>query len=196
MTMDEGKIVLDRKAFGALAVDSRVKILKALSERRKMLTELSAELKLSASSTKEHLDTLVEAGLIEKFDEGHKWKYYSLTKKGSGIITPGREIRVWVVLGLSIIGMLASSLLMFNAFPAPAAGAGEVVQATALAAPAPSAMNSDISALARQGAVPAAAEAPRADSGAQPQSLYLALGALCALAAAVCVANLAISRMR
>ena len=45
--MDQDRIVLDKKAFGALAVDSRVKLLKALSVRRKMLTELSDELKLS-----------------------------------------------------------------------------------------------------------------------------------------------------
>ncbi len=204
--MDEGRIVLDRKAFGALAVDSRVKLLKALTGRRKMLTELAAELKLSASSTKEHLDTLVEAGLIEKFDEGHKWKYYALTRKGSGIITPDREIKVWVVLGMSIIGLLISSLLMFNALPVGAAG--EASQTMALAAPsapvtapAPAAPlapatsgRAQMNDLAKQGVVTAAAEAPPPDS--PPPSLYMVFSALCAVIAAVCVVYLAIDRMR
>jgi len=117
--MDENKIVLDRKAFGALAVDSRVKILKALKERRKMLTELSDEMKLSASSTKEHLDTLVDAGLISRIDDGHKWKYYELTRKGSEIVTPDREIRVWVLLGMSVVGLASAAFLMIAGAPAP-----------------------------------------------------------------------------
>jgi len=122
--MDENKIVLDRKAFGALAVDSRVKILKALKERRKMLTELSDEMKLSASSTKEHLDTLVDAGLISRIDDGHKWKYYELTRKGSEIVTPDREIRVWVLLGMSVVGLASAAFLMM-------AGAAVPMQVTA-----------------------------------------------------------------
>ena len=134
--MDEDKIVLDRKAFGALAVDSRVKILKALKERRKMLTELSGELGLSASSTKEHLDTLVDAGLISRIDDGHKWKYYELTRKGGEIVTPDREIRVWVLLGMSVVGLASAALLMM----APAQPQIEATAPTALAsAPLPEA---------------------------------------------------------
>ena len=37
--MEEDKIVLDRKSFEALAVDSRVKLLKSLKQRRKTLKE-------------------------------------------------------------------------------------------------------------------------------------------------------------
>ena len=137
--MMEDKIVLDRKAFGALAVDSRVKILKALRERRKMLTELADELGLSASSTKEHLGILVEAGLIERIDDGHKWKYYALTKKGAEIVSPGREIRVWILLGISLIGFIYSTMFLFISTPSPSmlsmtqvsAPAGEALTAIA-----------------------------------------------------------------
>jgi DNA-binding transcriptional ArsR family regulator len=89
--MEEEKIILDKLSFGALAVDSRVKILKALRERRKTLSELSTELGLSPSSTKEHLEKLVDAALIEKMEEGHKWKYYELTKKGAQLVSPNRN---------------------------------------------------------------------------------------------------------
>ncbi|MFZ5501776.1 MAG: ArsR/SmtB family transcription factor, partial [Candidatus Micrarchaeota archaeon] len=96
----EGKIVLDRKSFEALAVDSRVRILKSLKERRKTLSEVASEQKMSLSGVKEHLETLERVGLIAKKDDGHKWKYYELTKKGMDIVAP-RELRVWILLSLS-----------------------------------------------------------------------------------------------
>jgi len=113
--MEEEKIVLDKKSFGALAVDSRVNILKALRERRKTLTELSDELKLSVSSTKEHLDKITDAGLAKKVEEGHKWKYYELTRKGERLVSPDTEVRVWVLLGISFIAFIFS--MMFIAGP-------------------------------------------------------------------------------
>lgn len=184
--MDEDRIVLDRKAFGALAVDSRVKLLKALRERRKMLTELADELKLSASSTKEHLEMLLKADLVEKFDDGHKWKYYSLTKKGAGIITPDREIKVWVILGMSILGLLASSLFMFNALPGAASEAPEAMMLTA-AAPAASAnvsVQADI--LPAKNITPA--------SNKLPSSPYVIFAAICTLVAVGCIVYLAIKK--
>lgn len=105
--MDEDKIVLDRKSFEALAVDSRVKILKSLKQRRKTLSELAKEQKMSVSGVKEHLETLEKVDLIEKIDDGHKWKYYELTKKGKEIIAP-REIRVWILLAISIFALVLS----------------------------------------------------------------------------------------
>ena len=82
-SMEEEKVVLDRKSFEALAVDTRVKILKSLKERRKTLSEIAKEQGMSVSGIKEHLETLEHVGLIEKKDDGHKWKYYELTKKGA-----------------------------------------------------------------------------------------------------------------
>ncbi|HSB46434.1 MAG TPA: winged helix-turn-helix domain-containing protein [Candidatus Bilamarchaeum sp.] len=118
--MDDEKIVLDRKSFEALAVDSRVKILKSLKQRRKTLSELAKEQGMSVSGVKEHLETLEKVGLIEKMDDGHKWKYYELTKKGQDIVAP-KELRVWILLSISTIALVAS---MFAILSAPeAAGA-------------------------------------------------------------------------
>lgn len=111
--MDEDKIVLDRKSFEALAVDSRVRILKSLKQRRKTLSELANEQKMSVSGVKEHLETLEKVGLIEKFDDGHKWKYYELTRKGNEIVGP-KEIRVWILLVTAIVALLASFTAMFS----------------------------------------------------------------------------------
>lgn len=109
--MDES-IRLDRKSFEALAGQTRVKILKSLLRRRKTLTELSHELGLSPSTTKEHLDVLVDSELAQQVDEGRKWKYYELTRRGMSIVQP-HELKVWIVLGLSII---AAGAAIFNLF--------------------------------------------------------------------------------
>ena len=112
ITMSEDKIVLDKKSFSALAVDSRVNILKALRERRKTLTELSGELKLSVSSTKEHLEKLEQAELVVKVEDGHKWKYYELTRKGEQLVAPNPAVRVMVLLGIAVIGFVYSLVLL------------------------------------------------------------------------------------
>jgi DNA-binding transcriptional ArsR family regulator len=112
--MDEDKIVLDRKSFEALAVDTRVRILKSLRERRKTLTEISTEQKMSVSGIKEHLEILENVGLIEKIDDGHKWKYYELTKKGREIVGP-KEVKVLILLSTSVVALLASILFLFSA---------------------------------------------------------------------------------
>ncbi len=102
--VSEEKITLDRDVFRVLASDTRVNILKSLDRRRKTLTELSKEFGMSVSTVKEHLDNLVRAGLIEQKDEGYKWKYYELTKKGKSILHP-EDMRVWILLGVSVLGL-------------------------------------------------------------------------------------------
>jgi DNA-binding transcriptional ArsR family regulator len=130
----EEKIVLDRKSFEALAVDTRVKILKSLKQRRKTLSEIANEQKMSVSGIKEHLETLENVGLIEKIDDGHKWKYYELTRKGQDIVTP-RELRVWVLLSISSLLLIASLSAMFSALSEPQASSGETMMAKSEAAP-------------------------------------------------------------
>lgn len=115
--MDES-IKLDRKSFEALAGQTRVKALKSLLRRRKTLTELSEELQLSPSTMKEHLEVLVDSELVTQIDEGRKWKYYELTRKGKQIAEP-HELRVWIILGLSIVAAAAAIFNLLYAFQAP-----------------------------------------------------------------------------
>ncbi len=104
--MEEEKITLDRESFRALASDTRVAILKSLGKRRKMLTELSKQMDMSPSTVKEHMDNLSKAGLVVQIDDGHKWKYYELTRKGENILNPV-DTRIWIILSVSILGMIA-----------------------------------------------------------------------------------------
>ncbi|MDP6670758.1 MAG: winged helix-turn-helix domain-containing protein [archaeon] len=103
--MDE--ITLSRTEFKALASDSRTGIIKLLNERNHTLSEISKKMELTAPTVKQHLSVLENAGLIQQIDEGRKWKYYCLTKKGSKILSPGSLANVFIVLGLSIIGVAA-----------------------------------------------------------------------------------------
>lgn len=111
--MAEDKITLDREAFRTLASGTRVDILKSLDRRRKTLSELAKQFSMSVSTVKEHLDTLVKAGLIEQKDDGHKWKYYDLTKKGKQILHP-EDARVWIILGVSALAMVGTVCSMLN----------------------------------------------------------------------------------
>lgn len=108
------EIRLDRETFKALAADTRVNILKSLSKRRMTGAELASQVSLSPSTIKEHLDQLEKAHLIEQMDEGRKWKYYALTFKGRQITTTERpSMRVWIVLGLSMLGLVFATLNIF-----------------------------------------------------------------------------------
>ncbi|MBR9707701.1 MAG: winged helix-turn-helix transcriptional regulator [Candidatus Diapherotrites archaeon] len=107
-------ITLDKQSFKALSSDSRVNLLKALKKRRKTLTELSKELSLGVSTTKEHLQHLEKAGLIEQVDEGYKWKYYELTSKGSGVVSPESSMRINVLLGSALASVFVTASLLFN----------------------------------------------------------------------------------
>ena len=186
--MEEEKIVLDRKSFEALAVDTRVRILKALKVRRKTLSELSEELGLAVSGVKEHLETLEGAGLIKKMDDGHKWKYYELTKKGSEIIGP-KELRVWILLSISAVALMLS---MFTVLYTPASlpaesGGGTVEKAFASdnysAEPGPM-----LAATAPPRNVPEAASH-------QPPALPLAIAAISAVTALACAGVLIRNRL-
>ena len=141
----EERITLDKKAFKALSSDSRVRILKSLGRRRKMLSELSTEFGMSPSTMKEHMDSLLDAGLVDKKDDGHKWKYYELTRAGKNVVFPG-ETRIWVVIGISALAMVFTGYGLIGGFSegtpsqgflkdAATAGTNEIAPAAAAAMP-------------------------------------------------------------
>jgi DNA-binding transcriptional ArsR family regulator len=105
---EDEKITLDKKTFKTLASDTRIGILKSLGRRRKTLSELSKEHKMSVSTVKEHLDNLVGAELIIQIDDGHKWKYYELTRKGKAVLNP-EEKKIWILLSLSLLAIVAAA---------------------------------------------------------------------------------------
>ena len=105
--MDDN-ITLDKETFKALAIDTRVNILKKLDERFQLtLTDLATEFSMAPSTISEHLDKLASAGLVTQVDKGMKWKYYRLTSKGKKILNP-YEKRVWIILTVSALAMFAA----------------------------------------------------------------------------------------
>jgi DNA-binding transcriptional ArsR family regulator len=115
---EEEKITLDKKSFRALISETRINILKSLTQRRKTLSELSKEFGMSVSTIKEHLNVLCSAELIVQKDEGHKWKYYELTGKGRNVLNPG-ERKIIVLLGISLFAMAGIAGDMFARFYSP-----------------------------------------------------------------------------
>ena len=109
---------IDRKTLKALAADTRLDILKSLSKRRKMPSELSKELDLAASTITEHLDRLEEAGLIRREETGHKWIYYQLTEKGESLVKPRVPIQFILVLGLSLL-IITAGFVYVNYYRGP-----------------------------------------------------------------------------
>ena len=134
-------IRLDKAAFRALASETRVAVLKQLAQRRKTLTELSQALGMAPSTLKEHLDSLKAADLVKLCDDGHKWKYYELTRNGRAVLNPG-ERKVVVLLAVGLIAALAFGLQL----PADFAGRGFAEAASKTAAPAELTMPAGVSA--------------------------------------------------
>jgi DNA-binding transcriptional ArsR family regulator len=109
----EDKVVLDKEVFKALSVETRINILKLLTERRYILSELSESLGMSNSTIKEHLDIMVKAGLIKQIDSGHKWNYYKLTFKGKNVVNP-QEVKVFFAFIISTIVAMGATTYMFS----------------------------------------------------------------------------------
>jgi DNA-binding transcriptional ArsR family regulator len=108
------EIRLDKKTFEALAMDSRVKILKALKVRRKTQSELSKELNLAVSTVSQHLDKLVDANLVKRKNQGKKWVYYELTTTAGGILSPSARGVFVFALSVSLLLIVLGSMTMYD----------------------------------------------------------------------------------
>ncbi|OYT32900.1 hypothetical protein DRJ22_00565 [Candidatus Woesearchaeota archaeon] len=110
------EIKLDKKSLKALSNDTRAEIFKLLGKRRHTQSEIAEKLGLSVPTIKEHLQELAKAGLIERHEEGRKWKYYALTKKGKGVLNP-EETKILLLLATTIITMTAGILTYLKSIP-------------------------------------------------------------------------------
>ncbi|MEM0372254.1 MAG: winged helix-turn-helix domain-containing protein [archaeon] len=130
------EITLDKKTFEALAIDTRVKILKSLRQRRKTQSELAKELGVATSTVSEHLEKMGDAGLITRKNQGKKWVYYELTEKGAAIVSPGAKTPVFVfALSVSLILLFAGMFLAYSSLtkPATAFAPAKIIDQNALA---------------------------------------------------------------
>ncbi len=128
--MVEEALVLDRDTFKSLSSDTRVKILKLLEKRRHTLSEISKELGISLANAKEHLEKLLDSELISLKDEGRKWKYYELTRKGKKLVNSSSGYqKIVVVLAAAFIGLTLSLYWMFSMLGGVGAPAYEMAEA-------------------------------------------------------------------
>lgn len=107
-------IVISKEDFRALSSRTRTGIIKLLQERQHTLSELSKKIALADPTVKQHLEILQKAGLVEVTDEGRKWKYYSLTKKGKIIFAEQPEKPIVLLLGITTIAFIVLLLSMFS----------------------------------------------------------------------------------
>ncbi|VVB75740.1 Helix-turn-helix domain protein [uncultured archaeon] len=174
-------VILDEKSFKALSADSRVSILKNLTDRRRTLTELSQKLELGSSTIKEHCDILIGADLIKQVDEGRKWKYYELTKKGKQLIQPNLfdEVKVLIMLclGVFVVGGFIFIFLQSANLQSAAMGAADNSAPFLKSTASEQIMGASISASAR--------EAVTASAGISVESFALAV--LIALVAGIII---------
>ncbi len=177
----EDKITLDRESFRSLASDTRISILKSLDRRRKTLTELSKEFRMSPSTVKEHMDKLCTANLTVQIDEGHKWKYYELTRKGKNILHP-EDTKIWILLSISALAMISILYDMWQR------SAGGMMMAAREAATAGESLDKI--------AAPAAAEAAVQTAGRALPYYHIAGLIIFAVILGSCIAYMAISRKK
>ena len=86
-------------------------------------SEIAKALALRESSVKEQVDALIGAGLIEKKEEGRKWKYFSLTPKGKHLLHPTEDVRILIVLGAFVFSALAGVHWLYRYYSAPVTAA-------------------------------------------------------------------------
>ena len=117
--MDE--IILDKNTFKALAVDTRVNILKFLKGKRKTVSDIAKHLNLSKPTVLEHLNKMVLAGLLIKKPQGKKWIYYELTSKGEKILspTPSAFFVFMMTVSLALIVFGSLNVVTFETFTPP-----------------------------------------------------------------------------
>ncbi len=84
----------EAQLYKALSSDTRIDILRVLEdgEGGRTPTFISERLGKSKATISEHLDKLVENGLVDKEEvEGRKWVFYRLTSKGKSAIRKGGQ---------------------------------------------------------------------------------------------------------
>ncbi|MEK6862159.1 MAG: winged helix-turn-helix domain-containing protein [Nanoarchaeota archaeon] len=100
---EEPVTIVDRSVLKVLSVDTRMDILKELSQGSRTPSDLSKKFGKSSSTIVEHLETLVKSGLVKKIEQpGRKWIYYTLTERGEGIVT-SKSRRLVIILGVSLL---------------------------------------------------------------------------------------------
>jgi DNA-binding transcriptional ArsR family regulator len=104
--MEEPVTIVDRDVLKVLSVDTRMDILKILSEGGRTPSFISKKLDKSDATIVEHLEKLEKAGLVKKVEQsGKKWVFYTLTDRGHGIVST-KSRRLVIVLATSVFSLV------------------------------------------------------------------------------------------
>ena len=136
----DGSITLDRRAFKALASETRVEILKLLDGTQKTVSDLARELDMNKATMFQHLEQLVEVGLVKKDSEEDrattvkeapfeaptqgppkKWVYYRLTWKGKNVLHPER-VKIAIMLSIVAVSCLLVLVIYAAVLQGPSPG--------------------------------------------------------------------------
>lgn len=135
--MEEPVTIIDRDVLKALSVDTRMDILKILSEGDRTPSDISKKLNKSDATIVEHLESMVKAGLVKKVEQpGKKWVFYTLTERGKGIIS-SKSRRLIIILSTSLLALLGGAYTFIQ----PYAGTFQAVGRDIVPEAAPLAVN-------------------------------------------------------
>lgn len=105
---DEPVTIVDRDVLKILSAETRMDILKILSEGGRTPSFVAKKLKKSDATIVEHLNKLEKVGLVKKLEvPGKKFIFYSLTERGVGIVS-SKSRRLVIILATSLIVLMAS----------------------------------------------------------------------------------------
>lgn len=114
--MEEPVTIVDRDTLKVMSVDTRIDIMKELSQGERTPSDLGKRLRKSDATIIEHLNGLIKAGLVKKIEHpGKKWVFYTLTERGRGILS-SKSRRLIIVVATSILALAGSfvSFLQYN----------------------------------------------------------------------------------
>jgi len=112
---DELVTIVDRDVLKVLSTDTRIDILKLLSDGGRTPSFVAKKLNKSDATIVEHLQTMEKVGLVKKtISPGKKWVFYSLTERGQGILS-SKSRRLVIILSSSLIG-LAAGVGLFGSY--------------------------------------------------------------------------------
>lgn len=103
---ESGGVPVSVGALKALAHRTRFRVLQALLERPKTVSELSRELEASKGTIHRHLETLEEAGFSRRREDDRQWVYHELTDRGRALAEADRPQVVIELAGTLVLGGL------------------------------------------------------------------------------------------
>lgn len=111
---ENNEIKLDPSDFKALSSETRTEILKELNKERYTVTDLAEKIDISKSTMHEHLSKLEDSNLIERKENGNKWIYYELTKKGKRILNPHSKTKLIFLISLAGASLITGAQNIYS----------------------------------------------------------------------------------